>query len=92
MILGDLVTAIGVAAIVFFVLLGILFLRDLKLPEKRWFGIVFLLVGVTILLFLASEPGLGGVTIAAIGAMAAKRQLDRRGIVSDTRTYGKTRT
>jgi len=27
------------------------------------------------------QPGLGGVTIATIGAMVAKRQLDRRGIV-----------
>jgi hypothetical protein len=92
MVLDDPIQAIGVAAIVFFVLLGILYLRDLKLPEKRWFGIIFLLVGVTILLFLAREPGLGGVTIATIGAMAAKRQLDRRGIVSDTRTFGRTRT
>ena len=66
MVLEDPVTAIGVAAIVFFLLLGALYLVDLKLPEKRWFGIVFLLVGVT---------------IATIGAMVAKRQLDRRGIV-----------
>jgi len=81
MVLEDPVTAIGVAAIVFFLLLGALYLVDLKLPEKRWFGIVFVLVGVTILLMLLGQAGLGGVTIATIGAMVAKRQLDRRGIV-----------
>lgn len=91
MVLDDPVTAFGVAAIVFFVLLGILFLRDLKLPEKQWFGIVFLLVGATILLFLLRQPGVGGVTIGTIGAMASKRGMDRRGIVRDTRTFGKTR-
>lgn len=81
MVLDDPLTAIGVAAIVFFVLLGALYLVDVPLKGKRWFGVLFLLVGVTILLFLLRQPGLGGVTIATILALVAREQLERRGIV-----------
>ena len=81
MVLDDPVTAIGAAAIVFFILLGLFYLLDLTLPPKTWFGIVFVLMGITILLMIVGQAGLGGVTIATIVALVAKGQLENRGLV-----------
>lgn len=80
MVLNDPVVAVSAAATVFFILLGVFYLFDLTLPPRTWFGIVFVLVGLTILLILVSQAGIGGLLIAIIAALVAKGELQRRGI------------
>ncbi len=79
-LLGDPLTAIGAAAIVFFLLLGVLYLWDPQIPRKVGFGILFVLTAIVILLLLVTEPGLGGLVIAAIAALVAKNLLERSGV------------
>ena len=89
MVLDDPLTAIGVASIVFFFLLGALYLTGVKLAGRRWLGVVFLLIGGTILVWLLRQPGVSGITIATIAALVAKELLERRGIggAAVTRTF-----
>jgi hypothetical protein len=81
MVLEDPATAVGAAAVVFFVVLGSLYLFDVKFPGKTWLGILFLLIGTIIALFLFRQAGVGGLAVAVVAAMLAKSQLERRGIV-----------
>lgn len=81
MVLDDPVTATGAAAIVFFLFLGALYLMDPRIPGKVWFGIVFVLIGVVILLLLVGQAGLGVIVVGIIAAFVAKGQLERAGIV-----------
>lgn len=81
MVLENPVTAIGAAAIVFFILLGVFYLLDVTMQPKTWFGIVFVLLGVTILMVIVGQAGVGGITIAIIAALVAKGQLESRGFV-----------
>jgi len=46
--------AVGGAAIVFFLLLGALYLLDPSISGKAWLGIIFVMIGVTILLILVA--------------------------------------
>ena len=72
--------AVGGAAIVFFLLLGALYLLDPSIAAKVWLGIIFVLIGVTILLILVSLPDLGAIVIGAIAALVGRVVLDRMGI------------
>ena len=80
MVLDDPLTAIGAAAFVFFFLLGVLYLWDPDIPGKTWYGILFVLVAVTILLFLIAQPGLAGVIVGAAAGFVGKDVLERYGI------------
>lgn len=80
MVLEDPLTAFGVAAFVFFMLLGILYLWDPDIEARVWVGIQFVLVGVTILLLLINQPGVAGVVVGAIGGFVAKRILKYGGV------------
>lgn len=76
----DLLTAIGAALIVFFFLLGGLYLWDPEISEKVWLGTLLLLVGVTILFILIGTPDLGIIIIGVIGGLVGRVVLDRIGI------------
>lgn len=80
MVLEDPVIALGAAAFVFFILLGVLYLWDPEITANAWFGILFVLVAVMILLFLLQEPGLAGLAIGAIAAFVGRRVLSNAGI------------
>jgi len=70
-----------VAGTVFFVLLGILIMFVREVNRKVIFGIVFILIGLTLALFAAGEPGLAVIVVAVILAPVADEILDRLGIV-----------
>lgn len=80
MVLEDPLTAIGASAFVFFVLLGVLYLWDPQISAKGWWGILFVLVGITILLFLVGAAGIAGLLIGVIAAFVGKNALERMGI------------
>ena len=80
MVLDNPLQALGAAVIVFFFLLGALYLLDPSISEKVWLGILFVLIGVTILLFFAGQPGLAAIVIGAIGALIGRVVLDRMGV------------
>ena len=72
--------AVGGAAIVFFLLLGALYLLDPSISGKAWLGIIFVMIGVTILLILVQLPDLGAIVIGAIAALVGRVALDRMGV------------
>ena len=80
MVLDDPVQAIGGAAVVFCLLLGALYLMDPEITNKVWLGLIFVMVGITILLFLVGAWGLGAVVIGAIAALMGRVVLDRMGV------------
>lgn len=76
----DVVQAVGVAAIVFFLLLGGLYLLDPEISSKVWLGVIFVMIGITILLVLISLWDLGIVVIGAIAGLLTRPLLDKMGI------------
>ena len=73
-------TAVGAALIVFFLLLGVLYLWDPSISEKVWLGLLFVLIGVTILFVLVGAWDLGVIVVGAIGALIGRVLLDRMGV------------
>jgi len=73
-------TAVGAALIVFFLLLGGLYLLDPTISEKVWLGIVFILVGVTIMFTVAGAWDFGVIVVGAIAALVGRVVLDRMGV------------
>jgi len=65
---------------VFFLLLGGLYLLDPEITAKVWLGLIFVMVGVTILLILVGAWGLGVVVVGAIAAFGGRVILDRMGV------------
>ncbi len=80
MVFEDPLTAIGASAFVFFLLLGVLYLWDPDVTAKGWWGILFVLIGLVILLFLIQQAGVGGLVIGVIAAFVGWRVLERMGI------------
>lgn len=76
-------TAAGAALIVFFLLLGILYLWDPSISEKVWLGIVFVLIGVTILFVLVGAWDMGVIVVGGIAALIGRVVLDRMGVAQD---------
>ena len=76
----DPLQAVGAAAIVFFLLLGALYLLDPAISAKVWLGLLFVMIGVVILLILVQLPDLGGIVIGAIAAFVGRVVLDRMGV------------
>jgi len=79
-VLEDPLQAVGAAAIVFFLLLGGLYLLDPSITAKVWLGLIFVMVGIMILLILVGAWSLGAIIIGAIGAFAGRVLLDRLGV------------
>ncbi|HEV8594455.1 MAG TPA: hypothetical protein VGR51_02890 [Thermoplasmata archaeon] len=73
-------TAVGAALIVFFLILGALYLVDPSISEKVWLGILFVLIGVMILFALLGFWDFGVVMIGTIGALVGRVLLDRMGV------------
>ena len=80
MVLDDPGQAIGAALIVFFLLLGALYLLDPSITAKVWLGLIFVMIGVVILLIFVGSWGLGAVGIGAIAAFGGRVLLDRMGV------------
>ena len=76
----DALTAVGAALIVFFLLLGGLYLVDPTISEKVWLGILFILVGVTFLFVIVGGWDIGVIVAGAIAALIVRVVLDRMGI------------
>ena len=76
----DALTAIGAALIVFFLLLGILYILDPSISEKVWLGVLFILIGVTFLFVLIGAWDLGVIIAGAIAALIGRVILDRMGV------------
>ena len=76
----DALQAIGGAAVVFCLLLGALYLWDPSISSKVWLGLVFVLIGITILLILVQLPDLGAILVGAIAAFVGRVVLDRMGV------------
>ena len=76
----DALTAIGGALIVFFLLLGALYILDPSISEKVWLGILFIIIGVTILFVLVGAWDLGVIVAGAISALVGRVLLDRMGV------------
>jgi len=76
----DVLTAVGGALIVFFLLLGALYLIDPTISEKLWLGVLFILVGVTIMFGIAGAWDLGVIIVGAIAALIIRVVLDRMGV------------
>lgn len=76
------VTAIGAALIVFFLVLGVLYLWDPSISEKMWLGLVFLLVAVTILFLIVGAWDVGVIVLGGIAALIGRVVLDRIGVAA----------
>ncbi len=76
----DALTALGASAIVFLLLLGVLYLWDPSISEKQWLGILFVLGGVALLFILLGAWDLGVIIIGAVGALVGRVVLDRMGV------------
>ncbi len=76
----DPLQAVGAAAIVFFLLLGALYLLDPSISSKVWLGLIFVMIGVVILLILVQLPDVAGIVIGAIAAFVGRVVLDRMGV------------
>lgn len=70
-----------VAGTVFFILLGLLVLVIGQIEGRKWWGILFLLVGITLLLFAAGGWDLAVVIIAVITALVVNVLLERFKII-----------
>lgn len=70
-----------VAGTVFFVLLGILVLIIGQIEGRKWWGILFLLVGVSLALFASGGWDIAVIFIAVIAALVVNVLLERFGIV-----------
>jgi len=69
-----------VAGTVFFVLLGILVLIIGQIEGRKWWGILFLLVGISLALFASGGWDVAVVFIAIIAALVVNVLLERFGI------------
>ena len=72
--------AVGVAIVVFCLMIGTLYLLDPSISEKVWLGIMFILIGVTVLFVLIDLWDLGVIVVGAIGALVGRVILDRMGV------------
>ena len=70
-----------VAGTVFFVLLGILVLIIGQIEGRKWWGILFLLVGITLAMFASGGWDIAVIFIAIIAALVVNVLLERFGIV-----------
>ncbi len=73
-------TAVGAALIVFFLLLGVLYLWDPSISEKVWLGLLFLLIAVTLLFLLVGAWDFGVIIVGGIAALIGRVALDRMGV------------
>lgn len=73
-------TAVGAALIVFFLILGVLYLWDPSISEKVWLGLLFVLIAVTILFLLVGAWDVGVIIVGGIGALIGRVALDRMGV------------
>jgi len=76
----DPLTAVGGALIIFFLLLGALYLLDPEISEKVWLGVLFVLIGVAILFVLMGLWDFGVIVAGAIAALIGRVILDRMGV------------
>lgn len=73
-------TAVGAALIVFFLILGVLYLWDPSISEKVWLGLLFVLIAVTILFLLVGAWDVGVIIVGGIAALIGRVALDRMGV------------
>ena len=71
--------AAGAAAVVFFILIGLMLVLDIDIDTKVVAGVVLLLIGLTILFFLANGQDVGGIVIGVIGALVGKEIIEHAG-------------
>ena len=69
------------AGTVFFVLLGILVMFIQEVEARKWWGILFLLIGIVLAFFATGGWDVGAIFIAALLAMIVDVLLGRFGIV-----------
>ncbi len=72
--------AVGAAVVVFCLMIGALYLLDPQISEKVWLGILFILIGVTVLFVLVGLWDFGLIIVGATGALIGRVILDRMGI------------
>jgi len=70
-----------VVGTVFFILLGILVLVIGEIERMMLFGILFVLIGLTLALFALSGEDLAAIFASVIVAFIANELLDRAGII-----------
>ena len=72
--------AVGAAVVVFCLMIGVLYLLDPQISEKVWLGVLFILIGVTVLFVLVGLWDFGLIIVGAIGALIGRVILDHMGI------------
>lgn len=68
-LLPDLGIAAAAAGVTFFLLLGLLVIFLETIEPKLFLGSVFILIGLTLALFLVNEAGVALITLGVMGAL-----------------------